>query len=717
MRKLLCILLVVSCFGATAQRKSKTTATTTQKKPLTHDVYDGWKEIPYKQLTNDGAYAGFLINPQEGDGKLVIYDFKSTSEDSVARASDVRLTWDNKYAVFKIKPPVKLVKDLRRQKKKKDELPKDSLGIYTLATAKLEKIPAVNSFKVPEKIGGWIAYQLDVVKESKADAKKDAKADSTKALVKPKKKVKKNSDDNGFTLVLRNTTSGKETQFGFVKDYLFGEYGHGLMFTSTGNDSTLAPGVYWYDLKEEKLTQLMTGKDKQKFKQLAISEDGLHAAFIADLDTTKALVRYPKLYHWKKGQPQAMLIADESAGLLVKDWTLSEHFTPEFSRDGSKLFFGAAPIPAVKDTTLLPEEIVNVEVWTGDDDYIYPQQNSRLESERKRSYLSVIDLATSKVTALADEDLPGIELGDEGNAPVALGESDVKYRKMTTWDISAYNDLYVVNVQDGSHKAIAEKVKGRASLSPKASYAFWFSLPDTAWFSYSIGNGKVENLSHKLAVSFADEEDDHPDYPSPYGYAGWTEGDKLLLVYDRFDIWALDPANQHDPVNLTKIGRQSKIEFRYVRLDPDERFIDSNKDMLLVAFDDNTKQSGYYKLSLKDNKLTKLVMGDYRYGRIEKARAADRVIFTRENFQEYPDVWASGMTFSSPRKITNANPQMKNYLWGSVDPVQWVSLDGVPLHGLLYKPENFDPKKKYPMMVYFYETYSDNRYNHYARRR
>src|SRR5687768_18616965 len=34
-------------------------------------------------------------------------------------------------------------------------------------------------------------------------------------------------------------------------------------------------------------------------------------------------------------------------------------------------------------------------------------------------------------------------------------------------------------------------------------------------------------------------------------------------------------------------------------------------------------------------------------------------------------------------------------------------MDGVPRQGLLYKPENFDPSKKYPLISYFYEDLSD----------
>ncbi|MBL7845790.1 MAG: S9 family peptidase [Cyclobacteriaceae bacterium] len=700
---LLSVLLSVTIFSVWSQ-KSKSNVLV-QKQSLTHDVYNSWKEITFRALTNDGAFAAYTINPQDGDGKAVFHNLKTLTQDSAHRAANISLTWDSKYAVFKITPQKELVKDLRRQKKKKEELPTDSLGIYSFANRKTEKIPAVKSYKLPEKTGGWLAYQLEAPKPPKPDtAKKSAKP----------KKVKKNTDDNGYTLVLRNLNNNQESQFGYVKDYAFAKFGQGLLFHSTGNDSTLKAGVYWYDLQSNQLTTLFEVKSKYKVKGLSISEDGAQTAFLIDTDTTKALIRYYKLYHWKKGNASASLLADERSPGISTNWIVNENYTPLFSKDGSKLFFGSSPKPVVQDTTLLAEEIVNVEVWTWKDDYIYPQQNRRLEADKKRSYIAAIHLNNNNIVQLAQPSLPSLELGDEGNAGFALSENETSYLVMRTWDTDVYKDLTLVNLQDGSTHIIKEKVKGNARLSPNANYVVWFSNPDTSYFSYSINTKKTVRLNDGLNVKFADEEDDHPYYPPAYGIAGFTANDAQLLAYDRYDIWAFDPENKKAPVNLTKIGRQEKTQFRYVRLDPEERFIDPEKELLLTAFNEATKQSGFYKLSLKDGKLIKLTLGEYRYANPVKARNTNTLLFTRENFREFPDVWVTDFSFTTPRKLSNANPQMQRFFWGTVERVQWTSADNIPLEGLLYKPEGFDPKKKYPMMVYFYEKNSDNQYLHIA---
>jgi dipeptidyl aminopeptidase/acylaminoacyl peptidase len=704
----LVFLLCLNSLSAFAQKKITTTPTS--KKPLTHTVYDGWKEIPYKALTPDGSLAVMAINPQDGDGKAVFYHLKTNAQDSVKRAAEIGLTFDSKHVVFKIKPQQKLVKELRRQKKKKEDMPKDSLGIYTISSRNIEKVADVKSYKIPEKKGGWLAYQLEAKKEVKAKADEKSKSEE-RAEPKPKKK-KVNSDDNGYTLIVRSLADGKEKSFGYVKEYTFAKFGQGLMFSSTGNDSTMKAGVYWYDLASANLTTLYQGKSKFKYKGISISEDGKQAAFLVDTDTTKALVRHFQLHLWKQGEPAAKLIDAENSLALPTNWLVSENYNPLFSKDGGKLFFGSAPTPAVADTTLLPEEMAVVEVWGGNDDYIYPQQNKQLDTEKKRSYLAVYDLAARSIKQVGDKEVPTIKLGNEGNSKILLGESDVKYRKMITWDTQNFSDVYVFDLASNTKKLVQEKIKGNANLSPLAEYVYWYNLPDTAWFAYHIATEKTIQISKGIRTG--DEEDDHPDFPSSYGLAGWTKDDARILVYDRYDIWSLDPKGNEAPVNLTKIGRGEKIRFRYIRLDNEERFIDPDKELLLSVFSETTKAAGYYKLNLKTNQLTKLLMSDHRYSFTAKAKSTNQLLFTRENFREFPDVWISDFSFTAPKKISDANPQMKNYFWGSVERVSWTSLDNLPLEGLLYKPEGFDPKKKYPMMVYFYEKYADDIHQHYA---
>jgi len=251
-------------------------------------------------------------------------------------------------------------------------------------------------------------------------------------------------------------------------------------------------------------------------------------------------------------------------------------------------------------------------------------------------------------------------------------------------------------------------------LSPMGNYLLYYSYSDSTWNSYSVKNKTFTCLTAKIPVNFFDEEHDAPEQPSPYGIAGWTENDGYVLVYDRYDIWKIDPLMIAAPENITRNGRSSSTEYRYVRTDREAEHIDTKKPLLLTAFDTQTRQSGFTSLNIKNAKSpVKLIFNNYQMIFIAKARKAEKLIFTKESFTQYPDLQFTDMKFSTPVRVSNANPQQKDYYWGSVELVNWTSFDGIKLEGLLYKPENFNTSKKYPVIVYFYERNADNLNRHW----
>jgi dipeptidyl aminopeptidase/acylaminoacyl peptidase len=703
---LLCCGFIAAAFGQKKKNQKEVAIVPTSKKNLTHDVYDFWKDIPERTISNDGSQFVYAVNPQEGDGKLYFKNLIANTFATADRGYESRITYDSKNVVFKIKPMLNAVKEAKRAKKKKEDMPKDSLGVFDFVLNETTKFANIISYKIPEKAGGWLAYLGEKSKEKIANSK----ADSTQS--KQKKAVKKENEDNGYRLILRNLALKSDKKYDYVKEYELSKNGLYLSFSTSGNDS-LQAGVYVLELNSQKLTTVYAGHAKHKFKKLTFDETGEQLAFLADLDTnSKTQIRYPKLFYWKNTESKATLLVDESNLFSQKSWILSQETTPKFSKNRQKLFFGTNPPPIIADTTLLPDEIVNVEVWNWNDRKLQTQQKVSLENDKKKSYWAVVNLEDKKIVQLSDLSVPDVELVNEGNSNFVVGRSDLKYTNQH-WDWNSKQDIYLINVADGSKKIVKEKLEGSVVASPEGKYLHWFSDPDTAWFAYQVSTGTIQKLTNAKTVKFADEEDDHPDFPKAYGLAGWTKNDQYMLVYDRYDIWQIDPANS----NATKLtnGRAQQKQYRYVKLDPEVRGIDTSKPILLRTVDENTKQEGFAMLS--GNSISGLYEGDFKIGNtVLKAKNAPQILFTKETFKNYPDWYSTDFDFKYIKKQTDANPQQADYLWGSVESVSWVANDGTPLKGLLYKPENFDATKKYPMMTYFYEKNSENIHSHFAPR-
>ena len=162
-------------------------------------------------------------------------------------------------------------------------------------------------------------------------------------------------------------------------------------------------------------------------------------------------------------------------------------------------------------------------------------------------------------------------------------------------------------------------------------------------------------------------------------------------------------------------GRKEQIVFRYRSLDPDQRAIPTDKPLLLTANDDRTESSGFYQVPLTGTAApTKIITVDKSFGQIVKAKNSDRIVFTLSRFEEFPDLWVSDTSFKDMKKISNANPQQSQFVWGKSELMHYINADGKKLRAILTKPENFDPAKKYPLMVYIYEELSEGLHTYRA---
>lgn len=669
-----------------------------QKKQLEHTDYDLWNTIKNSQLAPNGAQVLFSLERGEKDRFLKVKDIDGTTIFEHDRASKGVFSDDSDYVFFTIKPWKDSIIAMKSRKVKKKDLPKDSLGIFHIPTRKLHKIARVKSFQVPEEWSGYVAYTLE-------EPKKEKKAKETDSLVdKKKKKAKKVSKKNGYHVVLRNLETQKEDTLKFVTHHTFAKKGASLAYTTTGLEADSDSEVIVKNLKTDSSLTVYKVK-KGTYGQLSLSESGRHLGFVVDTDTTKIQVRPNALYHWKEGQSQAKRLVDSENA--PEGYLVSSDGQVHFSEDESKLFFGLRKPPVIKDTTLTDEQIVNVEVWTYDEPQLYTVQELQLKNDTVRSYPSVIHLKDQKLVPLASMAYPKSELGDEGNASVALVGTKTPYELQSQWTGNREYDYRVVDTRTGATQTQI-KQSGRLRLSPKAQYAFGYSRKDTTWVTYATQTGARKALTKNKV--FYNEWHDYPDHPYPYGFAGFTANDKSIVLYDRYDLWEFNPATGEGR-RLTQ-GRETKTRYRYIKIDPEERFLDPSAQWLLSTFDETTKNSGYVHYHPKRKKITPLVSGPYRFANAKKAKRADQLIFTRESFQEFPDIRTADTDFKNITVLSDANPQQANYNWGSIELVHWNSLDGKDLTGLLVKPENFDPNKKYPLLVNFYERSSDGLHRH-----
>lgn len=730
-----------------------------QKKPLDHSVYDSWQSIGEKLISNDGKIVAYTINVQEGDNKLVIQNTNGTILQEIERGYNITISDDDKFVVFKIKPTYKQTRDAKIAKKKADDMPKDSLGIYDVEQNKLEKIARVKSYKMPEKAGGWLAYLMEKPLPETKDNKELDSATTKKnldkrierlqkeldslqlknnellnngfAAIAPKKdtttKPKKEDDiEEGTELVLRNLSDGKEQRIKLVQEYLFSKKANCFLTKTTKSKKNDICYLLLYNLKdsgrfgakfERRIDTLF--KDFIDAKKFYFNNDGNNLVYVATFDTSKKEQKKYNFYnafsrinsrnnlnYWKYDS-----LSDESKG-IPKNWRINENSDLFIGDKKTRYFFGLSPILPVLDTSLPEFERVNVDVWNYKDDDLQTTQLKQLNQDKNKSYLTMLSIevddeyVTTRLCKLGSPKFEPVRVTQEGDGKYFYAVSDSGKRVEQQWQGFTKKDIFVINSNDGSNKQIMTNVRANIYPSYTGKYLLVYDEDKKQYSCYDADSNKIKPVAKDIPYPLYDEENDVPDAPNAYGIVKWMENDKYVLIYDRYDLWKVDPTGKEKSVCITN-GRKDKIQYRYVTVDNDEKFIKDTNHLLLKAFNEKSKTTEYWTLepeikfcdSIKING-TMINTLSFHNGNINyyaKAKKADTYLYSFESYQTSP-ILTCGSAL-----LHETNPQQSNYLWGSAELFKWKAYTGKLTEGILYKPENFDSTKKYPMIVYFYE--------------
>ncbi|WP_455672333.1 prolyl oligopeptidase family serine peptidase [Phocaeicola sp.] len=646
----------------------------TATKSLTVDDLTAWQRISEQAISDNGKWVACKMEPWEGDATIYLYGRQGKEVASFSPADKFTFSASSNYLLVTQKPAKAIIDSLKVLKTKKDKMPMNTLVIYSLE-GKQELIDSLKTFKLAQK-ADWVAYQRGC---------KDS------------------------TLYVRSLDGSSVLQFPAVKDYEFAKESSMLYYTSAGDGKETKPGLF--ALNPEKGSPTLVKEGKGVFKQTVFDEKGEHLAFLYCEEKDSC---YKAMSLWlSEHQSPAKEIATRGNRAFPEGWVISDNGALQFSKSGARLFFGTSPQPRQKDTLQLAENRPNVQVWSWDEPVQYTVQQFNKAKDLKKNYQAVYQLGSGSIYQLADVELPTIQLGNEGDAPIALLSTSRPYSLPSMWEGRTRSDYYTVSLENGERKLLASADYGRYRISPQGKYAYWYAETDSCWYTLSLADGKKTRLTTPETFPAWDEDNDVPDYPRAHGAAGWTENDADLLIYDRYDIWKFNPAVATSPVNLTADGRKTRISYRLVNLDKDARFIDLKKPQLLKGFNEKTKGAGYYNARLSAATTPKVLMaGNYMLRQINKAKHTEDLIYTIESFEQYPEIHASTLAFKKSVQLTHGGEQQQGFTWGTAELVSWVSLDGRQIEGVVYKPADFDPNKKYPMIVSFYERNSETLYNY-----
>lgn len=619
-----------------------------------------WPTVQDPVISNNGQYISYSVyNLPVGDRTLIIQSIKNNArKKEFTGGHDLQFSGDNKYAIF--------------------QKGKDSLCILELLNNDVIYISNVSSWQMPEHSkDAWLAYRSNTIDRE---------------------------------LVLFHLESAEKKCFLQSVHYLVSKDGKGMfVLHEMKKDSIVSQALQW--ITPEGLESTIWSDSNQKVIPGSWVIDPVHMqmAFLTQLQRKGATAL--KLYLYQIGSASASCIVEDSTNGIAVDLQLANSL-PQFNKDG-RIFFRLQE----RETKVPDNNLAMVNVWNYLDAQLQPLQLTYLKL-KPALYLATISNVKAVIQLETEfEEVVGQVKDIHGAYVLIKKQTSSEY----WWDTANRPTIYCMSLEDGNRKYMKRLSHFTESvmLSPDNHFFVSYDCQQKAWFSKELTTGKTANISKEIPYSICNDQIDEVVYES-FGIAGWLVDDKAVLLYDQFDIWQVDLNGSKPPVNITKgYGRAHKVILGIPTANETNLVFSKKQPLLLGCYSRVNKQNGFgsliigkepvvYKLDSYVYFISRISPGGFAYprGRLPvKARDANIWLVTRMSAREAPNFFST-TDFKNFLRQSEIRPEL-SYNWLTVELHTWQMDDGKMSQGILYKPENFDPAKKYPVIFDYYERRSD----------
>lgn len=643
-----------------------------QKPPLDTSAFSKWPKVRNAGISNDGKYAYFTVENEPVRGRTLIIkatdghwkrEFQGVSEGDF----DVR-----SQSFFFLK--------------------EDTMCNLDLHSGKIEYTPDVISYKLVSDSGQWLV-----------------------CLAKSR------------ILFVEGLSSGKKWRFNNTSNFLLGWKGCIFVETSIKGDSGTTTELKILSLRNEEIQKIWSGfhvpTAEMRIANFTIDNSREQVAFL-EQKIEKSSTQ-DTIWYFKRGMERAEPWVTQHS--MPNGYSINSQADLFFGKNGHKLFCKIR-----QNEVYRPKDRMgaSVDVWNYKDEVVLPAQ----AREPKLDFWACVRVGSESVLRLEAEKDQVYVRGIYPNSPVVgdflLCEQD-SFRWDYWWHKGFSQSLFLISTATAVRREILHQSKDLildCELSPDEKFVLWYNASKYQYFTYQLATGKIRNVSKDIPYPLFDDSKTAPVERSAFGLVGWMDDGSGILIYDRYDIWLIDPKGERLPENLTKgYGRKHNIILGIA--DFKSRYFPSSSDTLLLAgFSQKTKKNGFFVLEgLGQHR--KLLLGSMLpfsfciprivpyvkglvtgYDHLEagwpvKAKNAQKYLVFKMSAEQSPNVCLTD-DFVNYKQISEVCPE-KQYKWMTSELVSWRKVDGTTSQGILYKPEDFDPSKKYPVIFQYYEDRSD----------
>jgi dienelactone hydrolase len=665
-----------------------------QPKPaVTPADFGKWETLGAPVLSHDGKWLAASVRRNNGTAELRVYAIAGGAPKTAVSGSEPAFSSDSRWVAYAVG-----YSEAEEDKLKKARKPlQNKLGIMDLTTGTTSTIDDVIGFSFSDQ-GAWLAFR----RYPPSRGESDTAAGGGRGGRGGGGASSDGADPVGAPLTVRDLKTGADTTFGNVTTYAWQDKGSRLAMT-IGVDGREGNAVQLFDPANGALRVLDSGN--AVFSSLVWRKDSGDLAALRSVKNKEYEGESHSVLAWKN-------LTGKAVGDVAAPKRIVGSRAPQWSEDGATIFIGIADWDKKIEAVKSDEDPSNVEVWHPRDVNVISQQKLQVARDRDRHVVGAWQIAANRIVPLGTNNRETMQIPRTGGR--ALAVDDTPYDSLVMFG-RRFADPYSVDLASGARTRLGTKLAPPFFASPSGKYMLNFK--DGEFYIYDLAANTSKNVSRAAGVSFVNKEDDHPNPTRPaWGVAGWTKNDASVIVYDEFDLWELFPDGAK-PRRLTD-GAADQVRHRYV--DPevarrggrggrggfnaDAEPIDLSKPVYLSVYGEWNKKSGFARLV--NGKVERTVWVDRNTGGLAKAKDADVYVYNAEAFDVPTNYFAAAGDLQNPHQVTDSNSFAKDYAWGKAELIEYKSPKGERLQGALFAPANYDPAKKYPLIVHIYERES-----------
>ncbi len=283
--------------------------------------------------------------------------------------------------------------------------------------------------------------------------------------------------------------------------------------------------------------------------------------------------------------------------------------------------------------------------------------------------------------------------------------------KKTDYDVifGAENQVRILPSAGGEARTILKSTKGINLIWSKDGRRYAYSKDGQIFFA-SIDDKEPRQVTGKKEEKEKTEASDKPaeadkdKQKERFNAVRLSPGGDQLIASNREGLWLIDTATAARELFL-KLPEEEREAPRY-------QAVEWSDDGIYLTYSSRTKwERGLSRYNTKTKKLEDLFRDSRLYSGFRLSKDGRAFVFASAEGNRPADLYFADAGFTTVRRLTEANPQLKQKKLSRTELVSYLDADGAKSYGVLYYPADYEAGKKYPTVFIIYEQFFDDNFN------